>query len=332
MLARALMDDYKISLTGKGLEAVEIASNENSRPDLILLDINLPEISGYQVCTLLKENKCTKDIPIIFISARSSEADEARGLELGAVDYIIKPFSLPIVKARVRTQIEIKNHREYFERLSHHDSLTGAANRRRFDELISREWRRACRCEALISLILLDVDDFGMYSDRYGHAEADACLVKVVKAISGATGRASDFLARYQGVVFAILLPQTDAANCLALAQKMHKAVEELQVPHQHAQLGKVSISIGVSTLRAHRDQSVSALLNQTEVALQKAWEKGRNQIVVYDASGKQDISLECDYLRRLRRAVAGRHLSEADWNLLTGLLEQWEQEARNKV
>ena len=141
VLVQALKNpDYEIMAATNGQEALTIANSE--RPDLILLDIMMPEMDGYEVCAQLKKNKATEQIPVIFVTVKDEDADEARGLDLGAVDYITKPIRAPIVKARVRNHLELKRQRDLLEKLSSVDGLTGIPNRRRFDEFMDLEWRR----------------------------------------------------------------------------------------------------------------------------------------------------------------------------------------------
>lgn len=157
VLSQALSPWYRVKAATNGADALRIASSDD-QPDLILLDIAMPDMSGYQVCEQLKSTLGTKDIPVIFITGKNSNEDEARGLELGAVDYITKPFSLPIVMARIRNQLLLKIKTDMLEQLVSIDSLTELANRRRFDEVLEQEWRRCMRNGIPLSVIMIDVD------------------------------------------------------------------------------------------------------------------------------------------------------------------------------
>jgi PleD family two-component response regulator len=158
LLNEILGSKYEVLFASYGQEAIDIAQLQ--KPDLILLDIVMPEMDGYEVCMRLKADTRTKNIPIIFITAMGQDEDEARGLKIGAIDYITKPIRPLIVQARVRNHLELKSYRDFLENLSGTDGLTGIANRRRLDETIEREWRRCVRGHSSISLILMDVDLF----------------------------------------------------------------------------------------------------------------------------------------------------------------------------
>ncbi|CAK0769786.1 hypothetical protein WCLP8_4420002 [uncultured Gammaproteobacteria bacterium] len=143
VLSAVLRTDYEIFVATCGTDALDLARDE--APDLILLDVMMPEMDGLEVCRRLKADPATRDIPVIFVSAMSEVEDETAGLELGGVDYFIKPINPPIVKARIRIHLELKHKRELLEQLSLNDGLTGIANRRRFDETLDCEWRRCQR-------------------------------------------------------------------------------------------------------------------------------------------------------------------------------------------
>ncbi|MEA4856780.1 response regulator, partial [Solidesulfovibrio sp.] len=167
ILTESLRDEFDVRIAGSGPEALRIVGE--APPDLILLDILMPDMDGYAVCRQLKADYTTKNIPVIFLTAKGDVADETLGLALGAVDYITKPFTVPVVKARVRAHVELKRRGDLLESLSMRDGLTGIPNRRRFDEYLDRAWRHALRCATPVSVIMADIDDFKAYNDAYGH-------------------------------------------------------------------------------------------------------------------------------------------------------------------
>jgi diguanylate cyclase (GGDEF)-like protein len=289
VLGETLKADYQIKLATNGFKAIEIASSDNP-PDLILLDIMMPNMNGFEVCTKLKEEKKTRNIPIIFISAMDDESDETKGLELGAVDYIKKPFSLPIVKARVRTHMELKKHRDTLENLSTIDALTGLANRRRFDEYYNSEWKRSTREGTLLSMIMIDIDFFKLYNDNYGHATGDECLKQVTKCLDDIVNRPADLLARYGGEEFVCILPKTNIHGALQIGEIMREKIEKLQIPHQHSIItDHVTISLGAATLLPKDTIASDVLLEAADKCMYQAKAGGRNQIISYDL----DIGLE---------------------------------------
>lgn len=285
VLGESLKADYKIRLATDGEKALKIAKS-SSPPDLILLDVVMPNMDGYEVCRRLKENVTTKNIPIIFITSMDEEDDETKGLAFGAVDYIIKPFSLAIVKARVKTHLELKRHRDILEALSTLDGLTGIPNRRRFDEILKIEWMRARRESTSMSLIMVDIDHFKLYNDNYGHIEGDDCLKKVAQCLSCAVSRPADFVARYGGEEFGIILPMTDAEGAENVANILLQHVVKLQIPHACSPVtGRITISLGVATLIPDREMSQVVLVEKADKCLYAAKEAGRNRFIRWNPS-----------------------------------------------
>ncbi len=283
MLGEALKDDFQIKMATSGRKAIEIA-NANDPPDLILLDIIMPGIDGYEVCRQLKKNHRTEKIPIIFITAKDQEKDETRGLDLGAVDYITKPFSLPIVKARVKTHLELKRHRDILEDLSTLDGLTGIPNRRKFDAYLKIEWRRAVRASYPLSLIMIDIDYFKLFNDNYGHDMGDECLKKVAKNLTMTAKRSSDFIARYGGEEFVSILPNTPLEKAAQFAEFLRRNIEELNITHAFSPASdRVTISLGLAMTIPTIGKSHDLLIKSADKALYKAKANGKNRIKCSD-------------------------------------------------
>ncbi|MDD5755447.1 MAG: diguanylate cyclase, partial [Methylococcales bacterium] len=218
-----LFEDYDVLFATTGKKALEIALHE--QPDLILLDVMMPKMNGYEVCRRLKADSLTADIPVIFITAHSDVNEEIRGLEVGAADYISKPFCPGVVKIRVRNQIELKHAREKLTRLAITDGLTGIANRRCFDEQLAHEWHRATRTNQSLALAMIDVDWFKKYNDHYGHQAGDDCLRQVAMVLTHSAKRDSDFVARYGGEEFALILPMTHHETALIVMGNVCRAL-----------------------------------------------------------------------------------------------------------
>ena len=281
MLANYLKDEYIIQVAGRGEKALGIAQGSHP-PDLILLDIMMPDMDGYTVCRELKNNPATQQIPVIFVSALSEAVEEEQGLNLGAVDYITKPFHLPIVRARIRNQMSLKSKTDMLEEMSNIDGLTQIANRRYFDQMLVKEGSRLARNGLPMSVLMIDIDYFKPYNDNYGHGRGDECLVRVAAAMNKAISRPGDLLARYGGEEFVAILPETDANRVLAVAQRLCDAVRKLQIPHDYSPIADhVTISVGCAGRVLHDVSEAVMLLEQADQALYEAKRRGRNRAVV---------------------------------------------------
>lgn len=279
ILAQELAADYELFIATNGEDALRIAHSEEP-PDLILLDIVMPGMDGYEVCKRLKDDEQTRHIPVIFLTALNDEADEQRGLSLGALDYITKPFSVPLLKARVKNHVELKKRGDLLEALSAHDPLTGIPNRRRFDQVMQTEWSRCARGSSPLSLIMIDIDYFKAYNDSLGHAAGDECLKSVARALEALLRRPGDLVARYGGEEFVTILPETDAKGAVSMAARMKETVESLGIEHPSSPLSNlVTISLGVATLTPCRHSTQEHLYDMADKMLYEAKQKGRNRI-----------------------------------------------------
>jgi diguanylate cyclase (GGDEF)-like protein len=278
MLAEALIVEQEVRVATSGEEALALV--EKIVPDLILLDIVMPGLGGYEVCRRLKESPATRDIPIIFVTGKDDEDDELLGLQLGAVDYITKPFKLPIVKARVRAQIELKRYRDLLASMSYMDGLTHIGNRRRFDESLAQIWASATRTQSPLSLILADVDHFKNYNDAYGHQAGDDCLTRVAQTLAATTRRTSDVVARYGGEEFVCILADTPLDGARAVAESFRSAVSALAVAHAHSSAADhVTLSLGVACMIPEPHTSADLIIGAADRALYRAKELGRNRV-----------------------------------------------------
>ncbi|MCP4689394.1 MAG: diguanylate cyclase [Desulfobacterales bacterium] len=289
MLKMVLGKEYDIATARDGKSALEYVAANPGNLDLILLDIIMPDMDGYEVCRGLKEDVRTSGIPIMFITSMNEEEDESKGLELGAVDYITKPFSKPIIRARVKNHLTMKRQRDLLENLSNMDGLTGIANRRNFNRVLEIEWYRALRASTPLSLIMMDIDYFKKYNDNYGHAAGDECLRQVARTLDGCTNRASDFVARYGGEEFSAILPGTESVGGLVLAEKMRKSVEALNIEHVASSAAlHITISQGVATMIPRRELSAVSLIEAADAALYEAKKAGRNRARVHEPNSSE--------------------------------------------
>jgi len=278
LLGQILVPDYRFLLATKGVDGLEIALTQ--RPDLILLDVVMPDMTGHEVCKQLKANPLTQNIPVVFITALKEQTDEAYGLEIGAIDYITKPFCPAIVRARVRNHLELKRYRDMLESLASTDGLTGIPNRRQFDQALDREWRSAIRRKTPLSLVLIDIDYFKVYNDRYGHLLGDECLRAVGQALMGGPRRPAELVARYGGEEFACMLPDTDLAGATHVARELLERVNSLAIPHEGSQVSDhVTLSLGAACLAPQVGQSSAELIQLADEKLYLAKKSGRNQV-----------------------------------------------------
>jgi len=277
LLASTLDIDYEIVYATDGATAIEIATN--TKPDMVLLDVMMPGLNGYEICMRLKEDDRTKDIPIIFVTSLGDAEAETRGLKLGAVDYINKPFNPEPVRARVSTHIKLKFAQERLMLLATTDGLTGLSNRAHFDTMLAYEYSRHSRTGAELSLILLDVDHFKAFNDTYGHICGDDCLREVALTISRAAHRLTDIVARYGGEEFVLLLPETSLRGSLILAEKIRKCISDLGLPHRLSSEGHITASLGVSSCRIHPFSEHSELVVEADIQLYMAKGGGRNRV-----------------------------------------------------
>ena len=278
LLAQILSPQYRFLLATKGSDGLEIAVTQ--RPDLILLDVVMPDMDGHEVCRQLKANPLTQSIPVVFITALKEQTDEAFGLEIGAIDYITKPFCPAIVKARVRNHLELKHYRDLLESQAATDGLTGIPNRRHFDQALEREWRSAVRRKSCLSLVLIDIDYFKVYNDHYGHLRGDECLRTVGQALVGGARRPSEIVARYGGEEFACVLPDTDVGGAAHVAGELLERVRALQLPHAGSKVADhITLSLGVASMAPALGELPAQLIERADVQLYKAKERGRNQV-----------------------------------------------------
>jgi diguanylate cyclase (GGDEF)-like protein len=286
VIAEALGGEYELFFATTGAKALEIAGTRDI--ELVLLDVVMPDMDGFEVCKRIKSDERTAKIPVIFVTAREEVNDETRGFDVGGVDYIAKPIRPPIVRARVRTHLELKRARDLLESMASIDALTGIANRRQFDISIDQEWRRATRNGTWLSLAILDVDYFKKFNDTYGHAKGDECLRAIAQALLGVTRRPPDLAARYGGEEFAIVLPETDSEAMQLVLHNLLECVRALSIEHAASSCAShVTISAGAVSLIPQRDGTPAAALETADKLLYEVKGGGRNHAIHLDlASG----------------------------------------------
>ncbi len=278
VLSELLKPEYTVVLAKNGAQTLEKVARLS--PDLILLDVLMPDMDGYEVLRRLRANAHTSPISVIFISGLDRPEDEANGLNMGAADYIAKPFNATVVTARVALHLQVVRQRRMLERLAHIDGLTELANRRRFDERLGAEWAAAQASARPLSLALLDIDCFKQYNDQYGHPAGDRVLRSVARTVASFMRRPADLAARYGGEELALLMPDTQAVHAQALMEGLVRAIEQLTITHGASSAAPVlTVSIGGATLGEGGADSAAALLDAVEHELYRAKHGGRNRV-----------------------------------------------------
>ncbi|MDR3323102.1 MAG: diguanylate cyclase, partial [Zoogloeaceae bacterium] len=276
-LKKILSPDYDIFMAKSGVQALKMLSSH--KPDLILLDVMMPGMSGFDVLACLKSDENTRNLPVIFITGLTGEHDEEKGFSLGVSDYIQKPFRPTVVKVRVDTQIKIVRQIRASETASHTDPLTGIANRRQFDERLALEWRRAVREKSPIAFLMMDIDKFKTYNDTYGHPQGDTLLKTVARIFSETARRPGDLVARLGGEEFGVLLPQSDLETALAVAERIRAQVRAAEIPTADGQLTHATISIGATTLIPTLADDPKDFFARADDNLYAAKENGRDRV-----------------------------------------------------
>lgn len=271
-----------------------IAAFRNEQPDMVLLDAMLPDIDGFSVARQMRAHeKPGAWTPIIFLSGMTSDKDLEKGIAAGGDDYLYKPVSEAVLNAKVRAMQRIIQMRtslvvlareldtanQELKRLSASDGLTGIANRRFFDEHLSREWRRARRGSGEIAILMCDVDHFKAYNDTYGHQAGDDCLRQVAHKIRDSMERAADLAARYGGEEFVVLLPDTPIAGAHIVAEKLRQTIHALNLPHTGSAHQHVTLSIGIAAMAAGDQNTQQTLIEAADRALYRAKHAGRNLV-----------------------------------------------------
>jgi diguanylate cyclase (GGDEF)-like protein len=273
-----LGSEYEIHIAPSGQEALIFA--EQHRPDLILLDVIMPEMDGFEVFRRLRMIESLINVPVIFVTALEGASDELSGLKLGAADYITKPYNLEITQLRVKNHLALKRQRDLLVNICLSDGLTGISNRRRFDELLELEWKRAVRSGAMLSLLMIDIDCFKQYNDTYGHVSGDECLKKIARTLCETLNRPFDLVARYGGEEFGCVLPETDADGALHVAEVLREKVESLKIPHDCSQVAPyVTVSVGVASMVPSLSMSFITLVEEADATLYAAKAGGRNMV-----------------------------------------------------
>lgn len=295
MMGRMLAGLATIRFATSGEAAIQQVLRET--PDLVLMDAQMPGMSGFDACRAIKARAELQDVPLLFVTSHHELEMEVRGFDVGAADFIHKPVSEPILRARVSIHLRLKRATDQLRRLALTDALTGLPNRRQFDDTLASERARAVRDGQPLSLLMIDVDRFKQFNDHYGHPAGDICLKAVAAALDAAMRRPGDMIARFGGEEFAVILPNTGVEGACLVGQRLLDAVQQLAIPHEQGVVdGVVSVSIGVGVAdgfdgsAAASNDSASALVQQADQALYMAKLQGRARVCSADPKRPAEV------------------------------------------
>ncbi len=274
---------YRISFSQSGRDALQ--KIQNADYDLILLDVMMPEMDGFETCTQIKEYPKYKEVPVIFLTAKIDKESIVRGFEVGAVDYIIKPFYGAELLARIRTHIELKAYREKLEEMNQRlyekatkDALTKLFNRRKMNDLIEYEYDRSLRNKLPFSIIITDIDYFKKVNDSYGHECGDIVLEQVSSILMSMV-RKQDQVGRWGGEEFLLLLPDTETDGALTLSEKIRTEIEKSTYTCEEFTL-KITMTFGVSSFS--EEKTGKTVIKEADLALYAGKNQGRNRCIAY--------------------------------------------------
>ena len=285
-LRSILADDYQVTICHTAEEGLREAKSGGF--SLVLLDVIMPDMDGFSLLRELQESDVTKYLPVILITSLADIQNEERGLTMGAVDYIAKPFSPIIVRARVNTHIKLYHYQTRFRKQAMVDELTGIANRRRYEGDSLMRWREAIVLKMPLSICMFDIDKFKLYNDTYGHPAGDKVIAAVAQAAAPCFRRATDLLARYGGEEFVAVLLGSDAESAFSVIREVRKAVEDLRIPANSPVSPWVTVSAGGVTLVPKSEDSYDTYLKIADAMLYEAKNAGRNTVVWSNAGREQ--------------------------------------------
>ncbi|MBA6336909.1 diguanylate cyclase [Colwellia sp. BRX8-7] len=284
MLKELLQEQAKIIFAKNGKQARELARKH--LPDLILLDVIMPDISGFEVIDSLKNDPKTINISVIFITGLANDDDEERGFNLGGCDYIYKPFKPNIVIARVMMHLELIRQRKMLDEIAHIDALTGVNNRRKMDLVLKDEVAANKYEHTNLLVAILDIDYFKQYNDGYGHGAGDVALRQVGQALREICVRPRDFIARYGGEEFVLILPDCDKAGAEIMLSNIAQAIKDKKIKHQYSSVSpQLTVSVGAVVVKSSQSVVVANVMKKADSLLYQAKNNGRNQYCLAELS-----------------------------------------------
>ena len=279
---QALEDEFEVVAAGPGLDAFDQAATGGIA--CIILDLKLRGLDGFDVCRRLKTEPRTASIPVVFLTSINDRVDEASGFEVGAADYLWLPIKPLLVRARVRTQVELKELRERLEQLTLVDPLTGVANRAWFDTALESEWRRMARARRWLSIAVVDVDYLKRIIERQGQPAGDERLKTIAGSLARSARRAGDLVARFSAEEFAIILPEIEPQMMQGMMRVvMTGVVADAARADAGQRIDPVTVSIGAVTVVPGREKTIAGALAGADRSLGEARRAGRDRGVHLD-------------------------------------------------
>ncbi|TCM20778.1 diguanylate cyclase (GGDEF)-like protein [Novosphingobium sp. PhB165] len=280
----ALEDDYDVCFASSGEDALDVA--RAVQPDLVLLDVVMPGIDGFEACRKFKTDPLLADVPVIFTTGLGDTEAEMRGLSLGAIDYITKPVQPALLRARVANHVELKRMRDRLAQMAVTDALTGLSNRRHLEIDLAADCGRLSRGDEWLSVIMVDIDFFKQFNDTYGHQAGDRCIMMIASALTRAIRNLSGDLngkaARYGGEEFLCALPGADPVSAGEVALEIKRQVDALCIPHKTSRIGpQVTVSIGVACARCRDGMTPDHWIAAADAQLYKSKSYGRDRVTL---------------------------------------------------
>lgn len=280
LIYQLLKNDYEVLMATTGAQAISVCRQHN--PDLILMDVLMPEMNGWETCKQLKQSADIANIPVIFVTALTGQDEENNCWEAGAVDFLQKPINASTLKHRVRAHLILKHQSDLLRSLAYMDGLTGVSSRRHFDQYLEAQMGQAFRKNESLGLLLIDIDFFKQYNDRYGHLAGDDCLRQVAQSLKKCCRRPADMVARYGGEEFVLVLPDTDQAGLEHVAGQVQRQLEQENIAHSDSPTTRLTISAGGAVYHpAVFAGDAEAVLQLADTLLYKAKTAGRNRYCV---------------------------------------------------
>ncbi|APD91106.1 diguanylate cyclase response regulator [Alteromonas mediterranea] len=277
VLETLLEDTVPCTSVSSGQEAIEYCKFHT--PDLILMDVSMPELDGHQTTALLRSKPLCAHIPIIFVTSSSTDEEETRCWDSGCVDFVVKPVNACTLRNRVKSHINHKLRNDLLEKLIYVDKLTGAYNRHYLDDYLPRLVKDGLRTSTPLALVIFDIDHFKLFNDMYGHLDGDSCLWKVSKTINDALLRPMDKLVRIGGEEFLVILPNTDVEGATAVTERLLKTVYDLNIPHSASGYGRITLSAGLAIKHTDASKTIDHVMLEADKNLYAAKTSGRNQL-----------------------------------------------------